>query len=122
MDRPPQIPESPPEAMRLAASLLREGAAKATPGPWEHMCLGSEGCLVLRPHTTIRERHHGRVAQFGCKDWQADHADAVYVAMMAPPVAAALADWLDAAAQAWDEGMEWPGALNVTRAFFGGEA
>jgi hypothetical protein len=102
--------------LRQAAASLREHASAATPGLWQHMCLGSEGCLVLRRHVTIRERGKGRVARFGSKDWKADHADAAYVAMMAPPVAAALADWLDAAAQAWDEGMEWPEAMTVARA------
>jgi hypothetical protein len=102
--------------LRQAAASLREHAAAATPGLWKHMCLGSEGCLVLRRHGTIREIGRGRVARFGHKDWKADHADAAYVAMMAPPVAAALADWLDAAAQAWSEGMEWPKAMTVAGA------
>lgn len=102
--------------LRIAASTLREHAEAATPGLWQHMCLGSEGCLVLRRHGTVRERGKGRVARFGQKEWKADHADAAYVATMAPPVAAALADWLDAAAQAWDEGMEWPEALAVAGA------
>lgn len=83
------------EHLRTAASALRQLAASATPGPWQHMCLGSEGCLVLREHGTIRERGKGRVARFGQKDWKADHADAGYVAMMAPPVAEALAAWLE---------------------------
>jgi Ead/Ea22-like protein len=95
MDRIPQIPESPAETIRLAAALMRESAGKATPGLWQHMCLGSEGCLVLRKHGTIRERGQGRVARFGQKDWQADHADAAFVAAMNPVVALALADWLD---------------------------
>jgi hypothetical protein len=87
---------SPPEELRFAAKLLRERADAATPGPWQHMCLGSEGCLVLRATGTLRERGpHGRVARFGQKEWQADHADAEYVATMHPGVARALADWLD---------------------------
>jgi hypothetical protein len=107
---------APATHLRAAAGILRERSSAATPGLWQHMCLGSEGCLVLRRHGTIRERGRGRVARFGHKDWQADHADAEYVATMAPPVAAALAEWLDAAAQAWDEGMEWPEALAVAGA------
>ena len=113
-------PETSPSAyLRAAAATLREVAAKATPGLWQHMCMGSDGCLVLRRNGTVRERGRGRVAKFWLKDWQADHADAEYVATMAPPVAAALADWLDAAAQAWDEGMEWPEALAVAGAVNG---
>lgn len=119
MNRTPEIPETPAEVIRLAAAQLRDFAGKATPGPWSHMCLGSEGCLVLREHGTIRERGRGRVARFGQKDWQADHADAAFVAAMNPAVALPLADWLDAAAQAWDEGMEWDEALSVARAYLG---
>jgi hypothetical protein len=59
------------------------------------MCLGSEGCLVIRDSGTIRERGRGRVARFGCKDWLPDHADAEFVAMMSPPVALLLADLLE---------------------------
>jgi hypothetical protein len=81
--------------LRTAATRLRQISGAATPGLWQHMCMGSEGCLVLRRHGTIRERGRGRVARFGCKDWHADHADAEYVATMAPPVAEALAAWLE---------------------------
>jgi hypothetical protein len=83
------------ERFLAAARTLRERAATATPGLWQHMCLGSEGCLVLRRHGTLRERGRGRIARMGSRDWQADHADAEYVAMMAPPVAEALAAWLE---------------------------
>ena len=107
-----QIPENPAEAIRLAASLMREIAGKATPGPWAHMCLGSDGCQVLRSTGTARERSRGRVARFGQKEWQADHADATFVAAMNPVVALALADWLDAAAQSGQDE-----AVAVARAF-----
>lgn len=122
----PGIPDSPAEAMRLAASLLRERATAATPGPWDHMCLGSEGCLVLRKHGTIRERGHGRVARFGQKEWQADHSDAAFVAAMNPAVALALADWLDFEAvnapgvgEVYLKGGRVAYALAVARAYLG---
>ena len=67
--------ETPAAQLRAAAARLRELANGATPGPWKHMCLGSEGCLVIREHGTIRERGRGRVAKFGLNDWQADHAE-----------------------------------------------
>ena len=53
------------DELRHAAKLLREVSEGATPGPWKHMCLASEGCLVLRDFGTIRERGKGRVARFG---------------------------------------------------------
>lgn len=43
--------------------------------------------------------------------------DLEYIAAMHPRVALAVAEWLDAAAQAWDEGMEWDEALNVASAY-----
>lgn len=87
--------EPPAGEIRRAAALLRERAEKATPGSWQHMCLGSEGCLVLRKSGTVRERGRARVARFGQKEWKADHADAEFVAGMSPPVALAVAEWLD---------------------------
>lgn len=97
----------PAEVIRRAAALMRERAEKATPGPWQHMCLGSEGCLVLRKSGTLRERGRGRVARFGQKEWKADHADAEFVAGMSPVVALALAEWLDGEAKLADETVAW---------------
>jgi hypothetical protein len=91
----PVTDRSPAETLRLAAGYIRKLAEAATPGPWQHMCMGSDGCLVLRASGTVRERGRGRVAKFWLKDWQAGHADAAYVAAMSPPVALAVADWLD---------------------------
>jgi hypothetical protein len=88
------MPE-PSQELREAAKLMRERAEAATPGPWQHMCLGSEGCLVLRKTGTIRERGRGRVARFGQKEWKADHAEAEFVASMSPAVALPLARWLE---------------------------
>jgi hypothetical protein len=95
--------DTPAAQLRAAAKLLRERAEKATPGPWKRMCLGSEGCLVIRDHATIRERGRGRVAKFGLNDWQADHADAEFVGSMDPVFAQAVADWLEATATEADD-------------------
>ena len=120
--------ETPAAQLRAAAARLRELANGATPGPWKHMCLGSEGCVVHRDSGTIRERgpSRGTVARFGWKEWKADHADAVFVAGMDPLVALAVADWLDAAAET-AEYTEVQGAhihpeshaLKVARAYLG---
>lgn len=78
--------------LRRAASVLRERAGNATPGPWEH--------VIERAHL----RHHDRSRIAGIErfreyrndvDLGADHDTAAYIAMMHPPVALALADWLD---------------------------
>lgn len=95
MSAKPGVPESPADEIRRAAALMRERAENATSGPWQHMCLGSEGCLVLRKSGTVRDRGRGRVARFGQKEWKADHADAGFVAGMSPLVALAVAEWLD---------------------------
>jgi hypothetical protein len=85
------MPE-PSQELREAAKLMRETAEAATGGRWQHMCMGSEGCAVLN-NGHLRDRK--RVAFFGRKEWKADHADAGYVASMDPPVALAVAGWLD---------------------------
>lgn len=118
-------PDSPAAELRQAAKLLRERASEATPGPWKHMCLGSEGCVVMRASGTIRERGpaRGTVARFGWKECMADHADAVFVATMSPPVAALLADLLgEVAADRHASLPQWveDAALAVARAVLGG--
>lgn len=112
----------PADEIRRAADLMRERAEAATPGAWQHMCLGSEGCLVLRKHGTVRERGRGRVARFGQKEWKADHADAEFVAGMSPLFALAVAEWLDMEAHMWEvRGNSLEGhtfhALKVARAY-----
>ena len=82
------------DLMDAAARLLYSRADAATGGPWQHMCLGSEGCQVVRAHNSIRDRKGSHVARFGRKDWHDDHHDAVFVATMSPPLAIALAQWL----------------------------
>lgn len=82
------------DLMAAAAHILYSRANAATEGPWQHMCMGSEGCQVLRVHTTIRDHRRSHVARFGRKDWHDDHHDADFVATMSPPVAVALAQWL----------------------------
>lgn len=116
--------EAPAATLRRAAALMRERAAAATPGPWQHMCLGSEACMVLRTNGTPRDRGRGRVARFGQKEWKADHADADHVMGMHPGVALAVADWLDETAGHADSGCQCPRvqhALSVARAYLGGD-
>lgn len=118
-------------SIRTAAGRMRQTALAATPGPWQHMCMGSEGCLVLRATGTLRERGRGRVAKFGQKDWQTDHLDATYVTGMHPLVALAVADWLEDVADDVDSRPAEPcgcvlndyyhQALAVARAYLGGD-
>ena len=92
------MPESPvdrmppAELMARAAALMRQRAEAASPGPWQQICLGSEGCQVVNDGK-LRDRKH--VSFSGRKEWKADHADAEYIASMSPLVGLALADLLD---------------------------
>lgn len=114
------MPETTAQELREAAKLIREQAEAATKGPWQHMCLGSEGCLVLRASGTVRDRGRGRVARFGQKEWKADHADADFVAGMHPGVALALADWLDnMAGRSEATPDDWYFAIMTARAYLG---
>lgn len=90
---------NPVERFRAAATRLREVAADATTGPWS----------VTREHLTHPEAGAdvqgagGRWVASDCDGYQGGclPADADYIAMMHPPVALALADWLDDLAAGW---------------------
>ena len=106
---------TPAEELRRAASLMRGRAGAASPGPWHHMCMGSEGCQVINDGH-LRERKH--------------------VSLMHPLVAVAVADWLEVRARDAEDAREagdggWSfgfcddpagigDALKVARAYLGG--
>lgn len=69
----------PGDLLRSVAARMRELADGASPGTWNHMCMGSEGCRIFNDGR-LRDRRH--IAFFGSKQWQADHADAGYVTAM----------------------------------------
>jgi hypothetical protein len=114
--------EQPAETLRSAAKLMRERALATSPGPWHHMCLGSEGCQVINDGR-LRERKH--VSFSGRKEWKADHADAEYIAAMHPLVGVAVADLLDRTAWMVELDPELAGrvgvdeTLAVARAYLG---
>ncbi|HET7326986.1 MAG TPA: hypothetical protein VFJ14_06820 [Nocardioidaceae bacterium] len=90
------------EELTAAASRLRALAEAATPGPWRTECVGSEGWHVFGP-CGLDERHPPRRPRVSAVTWgsfESDKADAAYIAAMSPPVALAVAELLDAAAQA----------------------
>jgi hypothetical protein len=105
-----------------AAALMRQRAEAASDGPWEALALGSEGYAVLaeRP-AEDRRRSRLRVARLGWEDWDTDRANAEHIASWPPAVAVAVADWLDAEADAV-EGLASSlsdYALAVARAYLG---
>jgi hypothetical protein len=77
------------QRLRDAASKLREMAEAATGGSWG--VVGTQG-LAISPSRLSS----AVIASATAKD------DAAFIALMAPPVALALADWLDAEAHHHD--------------------
>lgn len=79
---------TPAERLREAATRLREVAGDATPGPWFLDKGGDTGVYTApRPSPASQD-----IAWSHSPDVEA------YIAAMHPPVALALADWLDAEA------------------------
>lgn len=87
--------------LRRAAKLLRERAGNATPGPWtsSRTDAGARYSALVAP-----TKHPDR--RGACWDYDPAYggclvgeslveADREYIALMHPPVALALADWLD---------------------------
>lgn len=81
------------DRLREAAALLRERAEETHDGPWDHVvgASGDTAWVERRNIETVVETH--------------DIGTSAYIATMHPPVALALADWLDTAgADEWAHG------------------
>ena len=110
--------------LREAAALLRERAEAAPGGSWVYSETGNP---VNGPTgVEVRSCETGHPVMTGAYDSHDGYA-AAYIAMMHPPVALALADWLDTAARllaasdmADAVGPPWP-PLAVADAILGGE-
>ena len=94
------VSETPAETIRRATTLMRRRGELVPPSPWfsaVHDVTTHDGLDVIASSgLTVR---------------------AQYVASWHPAVALAVAEWLEASAQAWDEGMEWDEALAVAGAY-----
>jgi hypothetical protein len=93
------------DLLRRAATRLRESALAATPGPWvvEQQFSVDDG--VLYEVVSGTDRDAVRPVPFSTVTEDAGYhsqaeADVSYAALVHPPVALALADWLDFAARA----------------------
>jgi len=111
------------DLLRRAATVLREHADGATPGPWEHVDYTGS------PHGGETFMGCGQVVTFGTNVMGGDIAapsgdlyprsgyspkgDMAYIALMHPPVALALANWLEDVA---DSTPGWYRAIDVARA------
>ncbi len=103
------------EVLRRAASLMRERAQAATDAPW----------VVERAHPDMPAyvAHEGWwVIASRTEQWDAEH-----IASWHPAVALAVADWLDSAADRFDQATTLAGAdadhaVTVARAYLGSDA
>jgi len=105
--------ENPAETMRRAAARMRERAEAAS-------CLG----MSISPWRT-GEPYDCRCCEevtdaTGSLIAKVDDRQSEHIASWHPAVALAVAEWLDAAADAWDERVEWDEALLVAMAYLGG--
>lgn len=76
--------------LRDAAKLLRKVAEAATPGPW------TTGARVPESSGVVNAVWFGNLdPDVAGPVGEAGQADATYIATMSPPVALALAEWLD---------------------------
>lgn len=97
------------ERLRAAATLLRERAEAATPGPW-HVCDRAYQYDEIDAAALVCGESHDPIAANSSDWYETDDdeptpdTDAAYIATMSPPVALALADWLDSEAERVEEG------------------
>lgn len=98
------------DLLRRAAEVLRKSAEVATPGPWS-ADRGTKHNWVVDGDPRSADHAWVALMMFGeCEQ------DARYIALMHPPVALALADWLDSAARDAEEIGPDPFALRAARA------
>lgn len=104
------------EVLRLAAALMRERAESATPGPWEDNAFADGSVFVDRIGSHDDDPGH-EVGYFNREP------DAAYVAAMAPPLAFAMAEWLEAVARQVTEfgfaSAQWSEAVVVAHIYLG---
>lgn len=97
----------PADLLRRAAARLREVASAAKPGPWESHYSRQYGTLRLRSMAEVEFRSDAEILvahTLGAPETvvEGTRVNFDYFATLHPPVALALADWLDEVAA-------WPG-------------
>lgn len=108
--------ETPADRVRRAADVLRERAAKTTPGPWRY----NPKKQWYGPGSKEGEEFVAAmagpicVASTGPADHPQSMRDAEFVATMDPMVAEALVGWLDTCVRYMEK---WPGDVQLNSAF-----
>lgn len=115
-----QAPESPSATIRRAAELMKARAGLATEGPWRPVTgiwNDTQFPAVITAHGDPEDPETWLLgASTGGRDQE---ADAAWATSVHPLVGLDLAVLLNAAADWWDEGVEWPEVLAVARRFLG---
>ena len=86
------------ETLRRAASLMRERAGAAPPSPWATRAT-THGDPANGPTHIVVENSLGLISDHDYDKWGGTSAE--HIASWHPAVALAVADWLDAVAEAW---------------------
>lgn len=122
------------EVLRRAASLIRERAGAATPGPWVRSGSSIEtdhGCSPNHDCWPVGDTYSGMKPDGSTYPRDLNRADAEHIASWHPAVALAVADWLDAEAESHRADLVGPfpseccrmgQALAVARAYLGESA
>jgi hypothetical protein len=109
------------DRLHQAATKIRGTASAAAPGPWTHDDTGVWVTDRLDADGLAQPAADAEVA--GCYGSRQEH-DAAYIALMSPPVALAVADWLDATAADKTAGLGCihPRAIDLTNLILGDTA
>lgn len=102
---------SPADEITAAAERLRHLAGVASPGPWRTTGIGDFGWTVSMPSSGL---------SIEAEDSEQGAVDCDYIATVHPAVGAALADWLDSAADYFHRTPGREHALAVARAINAG--
>ena len=110
------------ELLRRAATKLREHADRAQPGPWLRAADHQRATAYEFPANAVGfwdGEYARQVTYQATGDGSDADNDARYIALMHPPVALAVADWLDVTAANISDfanvaGLERPGDLTET--------
>jgi hypothetical protein len=101
------------DLLRQAATLLRERADAAPPGPWHAEWFGQEYVVLDPTGDSVIESTYV-VSDNGIAGYRREDCGHVedYIATMHPGVGHALADWLDVNAREWgDDETDWTDPL-----------
>jgi hypothetical protein len=93
------VTDTPQDKLTRAAEVLRETAAKATPGPWVWQDGWSCVELVHPQEFGGMPAHPANVLKSQSEHWPPSRHDAAWIALMSPELGAHIAAWLERCAE-----------------------